>query len=285
MTEGIVEKHVRGLYSTDDTTAPLKQIVNEVEQSLIYNGNFDITNDFLWLVFLKPQITQQIHLASARTIDRFQEAVRSQNPGLVKELVFFIAYKRSEGFLATEAPEKPAAYDMPVPKIKTVEDPQRQTMVMVHTHPPIDSVLAPSTIVRRTFQKDKTKYAGDLYAFWGMRKLSRESVGIKGREVPEFIERPLSLILQDHPESETTKLFFIRESEARTTLSEQEYIDQLKRNKKRIIRAKNEQTVQRVLADLGFNSSYLSLPITHFYDYPLLTPDQIDQIAGDLDLK
>lgn len=286
MVEDIVEKHVNKLYASEEVTAPWRSFVEDLEQRLIAGGSFDITRDFLSLMFLKPQITQQLHLVSAKTIDSFQEAVRTQDAKLVKEWGFFVFNRGSEGFFASVAPESPAAYDLPVPEREAVEDPKRQTMVMVHTHPPIDSVLVPSIIVRTAVRKDVRKYAGDLYTFLRIRELSKESkVGSEGREVPEFVERPLSLILQDHPESESTKMLFIRESEQLVFLSAQEYINELQRNRRRVTKAKSEDTMQKVLADLGFHSSYLRLSIIQFYDYPFLLSDQINMVAEELGLN
>lgn len=279
MVEGVFEKRVNKIYATEEIIAPLEPIVEDLEQKLIASRSFDITRDFLFLMFLKPQITQQLHWVSAKTVDSYDEAVITKDPKLVKEWGFFVVNRKSEGFFATEAPEIPAAYDLPVPEIKTVKDSKSQTMVMIHTHPPMDSVLIPSTIVQTEARKDVRSFAGDLYAFLRMRELSM------GKKRGAFIERPLSLILQDHAESVSTKMLFIRQSKELPVLNPQEYIKELQRNRRRMNKSKDEQTVQKILADLGFNSSYLRLPMTQFYNYPSLWPDQVYAIVEELELN
>lgn len=97
----MVERYVNKLYSSEEVTAPVKHLVEALEQILKYSNNCDITRDFLYLMFLKPEITRQMHLASARTVDSYKKALRTQDPQLVKEWLFFVFNRGSEGFLQT----------------------------------------------------------------------------------------------------------------------------------------------------------------------------------------
>ncbi len=282
---GPFEKRVKQLYrdqTTKEAILSLAPVVENLEsrlkRKLALNGQFGIDFDALCLMFVKPQITNQFHLVTARTTDSYIKAVETHDASFVKEWVFFVN-NTPQGIQATVAPKIPAAYDLPRPKIKTSKDQWDQTSIMmVHTHPPIDKVLAPSTII----ELPEKKYVGDLYAFTKMHDQNQEGSDLS--KAPAFIKRPLSLTIQEELESIVIQMLFIRESNALRKLTEDERIRDLKGIKRKMGKARRIKTVQTILNDLGFRSSYLELPSSDFYNYPFLGP-QLTIVAQELEIQ
>lgn len=284
MSEGfrVLSDHVEELYKgvslvtkNDMATICEQTLVSSPTDYLGLRPISQVTQRLIILMATKPDISRQIHTASAKTVEAFIKASSLQDPRGVKEAVFFVFNRGEEGIFTTVVPEKPAAYDLDILQIETVEDKERETMAMVHTHPPLGDVLAPSVIEVRP----DGKLVGDLYVFIHMNKIREEAVRLGEKS---FIQRPLSLILQDDLLSFTTKMLFIVEGGSLGSLSDDERIRDLRDFNRKMKAAKKESVVQRILSDLGFNSSFLEIPSEQFYDYPIGFYENWNKIGFDL---
>lgn len=276
----LLEKKIRKLYkeiAANWQTNFLREPIEHLRTHFLHidPDNFQIDNTFLNLIFLDPSLTLAFHLASARTIDMFRKTLKEGSPSLVKESGFFIAHKQGIGLISTMVVDKPAAFDLPTPSVKTVEDDTRLSIVGVHTHPPLRDVLAPSVLV-----ETDQGYKGDLYSFLAMRKMDQEDIQ-KGKPA-NFIQRPLMIILKDNLKTENTEILFIRETKQLALLEEPTYIQMLQENVKLFKEASATTAVCRHLTRMGFVSSFISTPITQYYRYPNFAPWEIRAVAADL---
>lgn len=274
------EKYVRKLYSDINRNwerYPLKKIVDHFRSEFqrIDEENFSVSQKFLALVFIDPSLTYSFHIASARTIDRFLKATRKGDSFLIEESHFFIDHRPGTGLFSTITVNKPAAYDLPIPKIKTVEDETRITIAHFHTHPPLGDVLAPSVLIETS-----KGYKGDLYAFSAIRAMNKENV-LKGKK-PSFVPHQLAIMLQENLTSQQVSILFIRESKKLALLDHPTYIQMLRANAKLFEDVPDTQTVCQYLRQLNFQASCVDLSALEYYSYPFFSPTHLERIAEDL---
>lgn len=277
---GFLEKHVRKLYKTvskDWDTDPLKEIVDQTRAKFlkIDEEDFTIDRDFLTLLALDPSLTYALHITSARTTDRFLKAVREQNSKLVEESHFFIDHCQGKGIVPTVVVDKPAAYDLPAPRFKTVEDETRTNLAHVHAHPPLRDVLAPSVLIETA-----QGYKGDLYALSATREMNRQDV--QNGKKPTFTNRQLFIILQDNLNTQEASILFIRQTEQLASLDLPTYIQKLRESTKFFEEVPNIQTVCQYLRQLNFRASHVTLDFSQYYGYPFFEPYQLERLADDL---
>ena len=86
-------------------------------------------------------------------------------------------------------------------------------------------MLTPSTI--HEVESGRGKYKGDLYSFFIMRMMRRES--IEAGERAAFASRPLSIIMEQNLANASGKMLFMREGKRMNDLSDEEYLELLKR--------------------------------------------------------
>lgn len=239
-------------------------------------GNVEIDGDFFFLLFNKPIISQQFQLAVLRTNFSFLEAVKKQDPVLVREEAFFVYHKGGE-IIPTMVVNRPAAYDRPMSEIETKEDEERQAAVFIHTHPPFaNHVLSPSVIL----DNENIGYKGDLYSFLAIRKANEEDKAQDKK--PSFIRRPLSILLQTDLERLTVKMLLIRESERLADTDRQLYIDLLKQFGGAIKRCQTEEEVCKYLQQIGYQASYLEFALGKYNSYPFISPPEVAKIVKDI---
>lgn len=281
LTQGVLE-----IYQDPETAAAISSLqpfLGNLKRNLVIkDGYMTINTPFITFMLLNPQITRQFQLAAAETIDAFGEAVKNQNSSQVMESVFFVGSRQGEVF-ATGRLGKPAAYDLPIVYSRTEGNPQEQamttthhTMAIVHTHPPMKDVLAPSVIV----DTDRER-GGDLHIFLHLRTARHQDLALGESG---FIRHPLSIILQDDLENHTTSMLFIREKEELDLLDERTYLQRLRDNTAKMKDAGSPKEVSVILSELGFQSCYLEIPSGQFYNYPPVDRNNVAQIVKDLNL-
>lgn len=291
-SEHELEKFVEEVYQDPDTIeiiSSMHPLLEHIKSRFVLDGDgkIVINRAFLSFILLDPDCVKEFQLATARTVDAFISAVDKQDSALVTESGFFIDSKYGELFIAN-APEKPAAYDIPDPALIGLEedveedDPERLTYVMVHTHSlsPSGDPLLPSVIL----ETDDKRYKGDLYIFLALRQMRKKV--LEAGEPIGFVEYPLSIILQDNLERFTVDMLIIREGVELDLLNEQTYLQRLIDSTETMTHASSSEEVCGILSDLGFRSSYLEFPVNRFYHYyPFIDLDQLPRITQDLGLE
>ncbi|MBI4225837.1 hypothetical protein HY612_01870 [Candidatus Roizmanbacteria bacterium] len=240
-------------------------LISHIETRMIKSPSAgQLSLDLIFLLFHKLEISRQIHLSILQTREAYQEAISIHDPTKVIELVFFVEFDLTVGLTASEAVEKPAAYDLPLPDVETAER-DAHTVAMLHTHPPLpDDILAPSVIVT----DDYGNRFGDLYSFIVIRKENQKAQENKRKTT--FAQPLLSIIIKEDLEKERCQLLLIRESSTLMELDEAEYIKLLNEYQERLSKAKSGDEVCQILRGMGYFCSYLELSAADFYNYPMI---------------
>lgn len=262
----IERKVIPSIYKDKESLAFFEPLIARLEGDFVAKGATRSDAGFVALLFLKPVLTRNLQLVCARTLADYFRAVRAGDPKLVREHFFFVFYRPDVGVAPTRLPFKPAAYDLPIPEIKTVKDSERRTLAMIHTHPPLDDLLSPSVLIG-----EGVEAKGDLRAFYALR--SGES----------FAEDFLSIILQQDLERDIVKVLILREGKELQELSEEQYMKRLRANKQRVGEAQSEAEVCATLRSMGYLTAYIEAPIGEFFSYPLIDPDVFKQAIRDLE--
>lgn len=272
--------------SQEEMLPEYRQLFKEIDnQYKGIAGEIELDPHILWLVFYRPDISHTMHLAVARTTEKCQKAVHSQDESKLREFPFSVSHTQEEGILVSDLYMK-MPWEEPLPtgtvsdlqtEIHTVS-PHRTGIFMFHTHPGYGRRLAPSVIEHSHLKPGK--YGGDLFAFVTMQQFRQEDM--RRSHTPEFASRPVTGIFQPDYEDETVKLLLIRESESLAKLSISAYIARLKFNAQRMAQAQNETTVRGILSELGYLTSYFNIPTTEFFNYPIFTPEEYNQACHDL---
>lgn len=262
-----------------DASLVLRSTIEAAEGNVLAGKpDLKVSPSFLFCIFGKPEIAAKFPSAALATLMALEKAVEIQEPTSDLETIFFIG-EQDNKLMATRSEQKPATADLPLPHIETVKETGRQTIAMVHTHPPVDKVLKPSTY----HTTGDGREVGDLAAFARMREIRKESIA-KG-ELPDFVEKPLSIILQSDMETETERMLFIMESDRLTSFSKEEYIEHLRQNKHLVEDAESDQEVVNALRQMGYKASAISLSTDYLYEAYSILNLKLPQIIQDLELS
>lgn len=246
-----------------------KTVIEDAKRRVLAEKpNITVSLPFIFYIFGRPEIAARFPTIQLKTLEAFGETPQ--------EFAFFID-EDSNNIFATGDVQKPAAYDLPMPDIDALEAPRRQTIAMVHTHPPLGDILKPSVY----FQHDG-KEGGDLYTFSRIWELRAEAIA-EGN-YPPFAERPLSIIMHSDVDRGTEKILFILESDELAALSKDQYIDHLKKHKDLIDNSNSEEEVVKALREMGYKASMAEITIDALYsEFPILG-NQFAQLLQDLGL-
>lgn len=276
MLERKLEDEIEEFYkslSEEDLPLEWRNYLGILERNLATSPSWSY-DELLRMCFMNTSIAKEFQLCAARTLDSFLAALKNQEPKQVMEHAFFIDRHFQKGVSTSVITEKPAAFDREILTYETKEDAGRETLIVVHTHPPLEHVLAPSTI-----EYSNRERKGDLYSFVFMRKNSIDYPSDKSG----FTRMPLLIILQDDPfERDATKLLAIRERPDLALLDDSNYVKMLRRYRGRIKQAKSEEEVCTILRELGYFAGFVEIPAPHFYKFPPLLPEHLNDLSRQL---
>lgn len=270
----IFELHTEEIYADPKSECQVSQLTEGIERGLLGGKTPLIDKNFLSLLVLKRTFSSRLHIACAKTMTAYFEALSANEADLLKEYLFFINHHPDKGLLASAMLSKrsyPGSVEQSTALVMNGElgssGEDNTTLCFIHTHPGLgenNGIVRPSVAL----QVGENELYGDL-------------VGV--RVLDDYGVRPLFLIMQQNiePEHEVRMLFF-RESLQSLSDGRIAYNKRLLASGSTIKNSSSQEAVIAALTDLGFNCALINRQISDFYSRAILGPSHVDELAEKL---